>query len=213
MGSISLCICPPLLQCPGGNVHRARHSQNHSSSKRSPDENSESGHTLLTQWCALSLLSHSHRKQGSFVYPSCSPSKSAMTFRSAQIFYMYVSYFKYCSNCFMRSSLSLIPNACATRMEGNTFPLCRRTALRLTLGESKNSLHSYEEWLMFDALKKPTIFLHATRVPSMVKNYSRFFFFAIRIQSYFHAFIQIFPVFLSGCWQFGLYLWQLPIAY
>jgi hypothetical protein len=28
----------------------------------------------------------------------------------------------------------LIPNACATGMEGNTFPLCRRTDLRLTLG-------------------------------------------------------------------------------
>ena len=43
MGFISLWICPPLLQCPGGNTHRARHSQNHSSPERSPDENSESG--------------------------------------------------------------------------------------------------------------------------------------------------------------------------
>ena len=43
MRSISLCICPPLLQCPGGNLHRVRHSQNHSSPERSPDENSESG--------------------------------------------------------------------------------------------------------------------------------------------------------------------------
>ena len=42
-------------------------------------------------------------------------------------------HFMYCSNCFMLSSLSLIPNACATGMEGNTFRLCRRTALRLTL--------------------------------------------------------------------------------
>ena len=43
MGPISLCICPPLLQRPGGNIHRARHSQNHGSSERIPDENSESG--------------------------------------------------------------------------------------------------------------------------------------------------------------------------
>ena len=43
MDSISLCTCPPLLQCRGGNIHSARHSQNHSSLERSPDENSESG--------------------------------------------------------------------------------------------------------------------------------------------------------------------------
>jgi len=43
MGSISLCICPPLLQSPGGNVHHARHSRNHSSPERIPGENSESG--------------------------------------------------------------------------------------------------------------------------------------------------------------------------
>ena len=42
MGSISLSVCPPLLQSPGGNVHRAHHSQNHSSPERIPDENSES---------------------------------------------------------------------------------------------------------------------------------------------------------------------------
>jgi len=176
MGSISLCICPPLLQCPGGNVHRARHSQNHSSPERSPDENSESGHILLIWWCALSLLSHSHRKQGNVVYPSCSPSKSAKTFRSVQMFHLYVSYLMYCGNCFMLSLLSLIPNAPATGMEGNTFPLCRRTALRLTLEEYMNSLHSSEQWLMVNALNKPSTSLHATRVPSMVKNSSRFFF-------------------------------------
>jgi len=45
------------------------------------------GHILLTQWCALSLLSHSHRKQGNLFYRSCSPSKSAITFRSAQMFH------------------------------------------------------------------------------------------------------------------------------
>ena len=43
MSSISLCICPLLLQCPGGNIHRALHSHNHNSPERSPDENSESG--------------------------------------------------------------------------------------------------------------------------------------------------------------------------
>jgi len=109
------------------------------------------------------------------MYPSCSPSKSAMTFRSAQMFQLFVSYLMYCSNCFMLSSLSLIPNACPTGMEGNTFPLCRRTALRLTLGEFMNSLHLSEQWPMFNALNKPPTSLHATRVLSMVKNSSRFF--------------------------------------
>ena len=111
------------------------------------------------------------------MYPSCSPSKSAMIFRSAQMFHLYVTYFMYCSNCFMLSSLSLIPNACATGMEGNKFPLCRRTALRLTFGESINSHHSSMQWFMFNALNKPYTSLHATRVPSTVKNSSRFFFF------------------------------------
>ena len=132
------------------------------------------------------------------MYPSYRPSKSAMTLRSAQMFHLYVSYFMYCSNCFMQSTLSLTPNACATAMEGKTFPLCRRTALRLTLEESMNSLHSSERWLIFNALNKPSTSLHATRVPSMVKNSSRFFL-AITIKTYFHAFIQIFPLFHSGC--------------
>jgi hypothetical protein len=64
---------------------------------------------------------------------------------------LYMSHFMYCSNCFMLSSLSVIPNACATGMEGNTFPLCRRTALRLTLEEPMNSIHSSEQWIMFNA--------------------------------------------------------------
>jgi hypothetical protein len=67
----------------------------------------------------------------------------------------------------MLSSLSLIPNACVTGMEGNTSPLCRRTALRLTLGEFMNSLYSSEQWLMFNALNKPSTSLHATRVPAL----------------------------------------------
>ena len=114
------------------------------------------------------------QEKGNLVHPSCSPSKSAMTVRSAQMFHLYVSYFVYCSNCFMISSLSLIPNACATRMEGNSFPLCRRTVLRLALVESINNLHSSEQWLMFNVLNKPSTSLHATTVPSMVKNSSRF---------------------------------------
>jgi len=111
------------------------------------------------------------------------------------MFYLYVSYFMYCINCFMLSSLSLIPNACATAMEGNTFPLCRRKDLRLTIKESMNSLNSSEQWLMFNTLNKPSISLHATRVPSIMKNSSRFIL-AITIQSYFHSFIQIFPLFI-----------------
>ena len=125
--------------------------------------------------CLVSAVPLTQQKQGNLLYPGCSPSKSAMTLRSAQMFQLCVSYFMYCSNCFMLSLLSLIPNACATGMEGNTFPLCRRTALRLTLEESVNSLHSYEQWPMFNALNKTSTSLHATRVPSIVKNSSRFF--------------------------------------
>jgi hypothetical protein len=66
------------------------------------------------------------------------------------------------------------------------------------LEESMNSLHSSEQWLMFNALNKPSIFLYATIVPLMVKNSSRIFLVMI-IQSYFHAFIQIYPLFHSGC--------------
>ena len=43
MGSISLCICPPSMQCPGGSGHCDRHSQNQSSLGKSPDGNSQSG--------------------------------------------------------------------------------------------------------------------------------------------------------------------------
>jgi len=57
-----------------------------------------------------------------FSVPTLHSSKSAMT-----MFHLYVSYFMYCSNCFMLSSLSIIPNACATGMESNTYPSCRRT--------------------------------------------------------------------------------------
>ena len=77
----------------------------------------------------------------------------------------------YCSKCFMLSSLSLIPKACATRIECNTFIMCRRIALRLNLEESMNSLHST------NPVNKPSTFLDVTRMPSMVKNSSRFFFF------------------------------------
>jgi len=35
MGSTSVCICPPLLQYPCGNVHHAHHSQNQFSGKKS----------------------------------------------------------------------------------------------------------------------------------------------------------------------------------
>jgi hypothetical protein len=90
------------------------------------------------------------------------------------MFHLYVSYFLYCSNCFMLSPLSLTPNACATGMEGNTFPLGRRTVLRLTLEDPINSLHSSERWLIFNDLNKPSTSLHATRVPSRVKNSFRF---------------------------------------
>src|SRR5215468_2205726 len=74
--------------------------------------------------CLVSAVPLTQEK-GNLVYPSCSPSKSAMTLRSAQIYHLYVSYFMYCSNCFKQSTLSLTPNACATGMEGKTFPLCR----------------------------------------------------------------------------------------
>jgi len=40
-----------------------------------------------------------------------------------------------------------------------------------------NSFNSSEKGLMFNALNKPSTSLHATRVPSIVKNSSRFFFF------------------------------------
>ena len=58
MGSVSLCICPSLLQCPGGNVHHACHSLNHSSLERSSDENSESGFswTYCTPVSDMSIL-------------------------------------------------------------------------------------------------------------------------------------------------------------
>ena len=101
----------------------------------------------------------------------------------------------YCSNCFMLTSLSLIPNWCATGMEGNTFPFCRRTALRPILEESMNSFHSSEQWLMFNALNKPSTSFHATRVPSMLKNSSRFFgkkqyrVIFTPLSRYFHCFI------------------------
>jgi len=39
-----------------------------------------------------------------------------------------------------------------------------------------NSLHSSEQWLVFNAMNKPSTSLHATRLPFVVKNSSRFFF-------------------------------------
>jgi hypothetical protein len=38
-----------------------------------------------------------------------------------------------------------------------------------------NSLHSSEQWFMFNVLNKPSTSLHATRVPFTVKNSSRLF--------------------------------------
>jgi len=38
-----------------------------------------------------------------------------------------------------------------------------------------NSLYSSEQWLMFNALNKPSTSLHATRVPFIVKNSSKCF--------------------------------------
>ena len=124
--------------------------------------------------CLVSALPLSQETR-KFVYPSCSSSKTATTLRYAQMFHFYVSYIMCCCNCFTLSPLSVTPNACATGMEGKTFPLCRRTASRLTLEESMNSLHSSERWHIFIAFNKPSTYLHATRLPSMVKNSSRFF--------------------------------------
>ena len=39
-----------------------------------------------------------------------------------------------------------------------------------------NSRHSSEQWLMFNTLNKPFTSLHVTRVTSIVKNFSRFFY-------------------------------------
>jgi len=129
------------------------------------------------------------------------------------MFLLYVSHFMYCSNCFMLSSLSLIPNVCSTGIEGNTFPLCRRTALILTLEKSINSLHSSQQWFMCNALNKPSTSLHVTRVPSRVKNSSRLFFFGDNDTE---LFSRLHPnIFIASFWMLtvGLYLWQLKIAY
>jgi len=175
MGSISLCICPPWLQCPCGNVHRARHSQNQSSPKEVQ---------MRTQKVAISIW---HSDVPCLYCPTHTENKEILCTRAAvQAKVQWLSGPHKCST-FMCHTLCiavtascyhhifLIPNSCATGMEGNTFPLCRRTALRLTLGESINSLHSSEQWLMFNALNKPSTSLHATRLPSTVKNSSRFF--------------------------------------
>ena len=44
--------------------------------------------SLFTQWFFLSRLTHSHRKQQYFVYPSCIPSISATNLRSAHNFHL-----------------------------------------------------------------------------------------------------------------------------
>jgi hypothetical protein len=44
-----------------------------------------SGQCTVSKCLSLALLSHSHRKQGNFVYPLCCPSSNPMTFKSPHI--------------------------------------------------------------------------------------------------------------------------------
>ena len=90
MGSISLCICP---HCCNVLVETFTVHVTHRTTVLRKEVQMRTHEVAISfwQWSVLPLLSHSHRKQGNLVYPTCSPSKRAMIFRSAQIFYLYVS--------------------------------------------------------------------------------------------------------------------------
>ena len=62
--------------------------------------------SFLTQWLALSRLSHIHKKHGCFVYPNCCPSRKFTIFRSTQIFQLCWLYFMLSRTCFTGSYFS-----------------------------------------------------------------------------------------------------------
>jgi hypothetical protein len=72
-----------------------------------------SGQCTGSQYLSLALLSHSHKKQGNFVYPLCCPSSNPMTFKSSHICHS-------CSN-FNVSYDSDSFAECASGMEASTL--------------------------------------------------------------------------------------------
>ena len=65
---------------------------------------------------------------------------------------------------------SFIRTAWPIGIDGNTLPLCSKTAFRLNFEESMNSLHSSGLWLILRAPIRPSTSLQVTRLPSILKN-------------------------------------------
>lgn len=60
--------------------------------------------------------------------------------------------------------------ACANGIDGRRFPLCKSTALRLSVEESTKSLHSCGSWVICKAFMRSSILEQNTRLPSFMKK-------------------------------------------
>ena len=128
------------------------------------------GHTFLVQRMALSRLSHSQRKQGYFVFPPCCPSRIEITFKSPHMVHAWSLYLILLRIKSKFSYLSFKCTECPTGNDAYLFPLCRRTALKLLLDESINSLHSLASCWMLNLVISPGMSLQYTSSPSWEKN-------------------------------------------
>ena len=87
--------------------------------------------SLLTQWLALSRLSHIHKKHGCFVYPDCCTSRKLTIFRSTQIFQLCWLYFMHTRTCFTGSYFSFSVVEWPTGIGAYSLVLCNNTHFKL----------------------------------------------------------------------------------
>jgi len=124
------------------------------------------GHTSLVQCLAQSRLSHSQRKQGYFVFPPCCPSSIEITFKSPHMVHAWSLYLILLRIKSKFSYLSFKCTECPIGNDAYLFPLCRRTALKLLLDESINSLHSLASCWMLNLVISLGMSLQYTNSPS-----------------------------------------------
>ena len=84
--ALTKCFIIPTLMCKGGSRIFSRSTKLTFETFLDPGcSRSLSGQCTVSKCLSLALLCHSHRKQGHFVYPLCSPSSNPMTFKSPHI--------------------------------------------------------------------------------------------------------------------------------
>ena len=122
--ALTNCFIIPSLMCKGGSRIFARSTRLTFETFLDPGCScSLSGQCTVSQCLSLALLSHSHRKQGNFVYPLCSPSSNPMTFKSPHICHSCTWYLIFSSTSSNVSYDSDSFVECASGMEASTLLL------------------------------------------------------------------------------------------